>query len=115
RETKEFAWPRRAAVRHEGLGEPRLRLQLRHLLRPLAGDGGRDEKAFSPVADCSLKGLFECELAEFAMQLHPRRHAARNGDGIPAARRHRFLAAEELGRPAGRGATGGVEAVQLVT
>src|SRR5205807_5481046 len=69
RETKEFAWPRRAAVRHEGLGEPRLRHQLRHLLRPLAGDGGRDEKAFSPVADCSLKGLFECELAEFAMQL----------------------------------------------
>src|SRR5207302_2707412 len=50
RETKEFAWPRRAAVRDEGLGETRLRLQLRHLLRPLAGDGGRDENAIAPVA-----------------------------------------------------------------
>jgi len=103
--TKAFAGPRRAAARHEGFGEPRLRFQLRHLLLPLAGDGGRDEEPFSPVPDCSLEELFERQLAEFAMQLQPRRYAARHGDGIPAARRHRFLAAEVLARPAGRGAT----------
>src|SRR5205807_5998324 len=72
-----------------------------------------DKEPFLPVPNCPLKGLFEWQLAEFAMQLQPRRYAAGNGDGIPAARRHRFLAAEELGRPAGRGATGGIEAVQL--
>ncbi len=46
RPAEALARPRRAAVRHEGLGEPGLVLQLGHLLVPLAGDGGRDEKSF---------------------------------------------------------------------
>src|SRR5205823_10235481 len=85
--TKALAGPRCAAPRHEGFGKPRLRFQLRHLLLPLAGDGGRDEEPFSSVPDWRLKELFERQLAEFAMQLQPRRYAARNSDGIPAARR----------------------------
>ena len=111
--TKALAGPRCPAARHEGFGEPGLRFQLGHLLLPLAGDGGRDEEPFSAVPDCPVKELFERQLAEFAMQLQPRRYAARNSDGIPAARRHRFLAAEELGRPAGRRAAGRIEAMQL--
>ena len=111
--TKALAGPGCPAARHEGFGKPRLRFQLRHLLLPLAGDGGRDEEPFSSVPDCPLKELFERQLAELAMQLQPRRYAARNSDGIPAARRHRFLAAEELGRPAGRRAAGRIEAMQL--
>src|SRR5207245_9679205 len=103
--TKALAGPRCAAARHEGFGEPRLRFQLRHLLLPLAGDGGRDEEPFSSVPDCPLEELFERQLAEFAMQLQPRRYAARNAAGMPAARKHRFLAAEVLARPARRGAS----------
>src|SRR3989442_2808968 len=52
-------------------------------------------------------------MADWEAPPNRRRYAARNSDGIPAARRHRFLAPEGLGRPAVRRAAGRIEAMQL--
>src|SRR5439155_2201427 len=83
-----FSGARRASSRQERLGEAGLVLQLVNLRLPLTRDGRRDEKALATIADRLLEELAERQLAELAVQLDPRRDAARYGNGIPAAHRH---------------------------
>src|SRR6185295_12777031 len=97
-----LSWPRRAPVRHEGLGEPGLVPELGDLLIPLPGDGRRDEEAIPAIPDCALEQLLEGQLAEPGMELGPCRYATRHADAVPAAYRHRLVAGEEIGAP-GRG------------
>ena len=112
-EDEPFSGARRAAARQERLGEAGLVLQLGDLRLPLPRDGRRDQEALAAVADRRLEELAERQLAELAVQLDPGRDAARHGDRIPAAHRHGRLAAEVVGRPRGRRAARGVQAVQL--
>src|SRR5437879_2481146 len=112
-EYKPFSSARRASSRQERLGKTMLVLQLVDLGLPLPRDGRRDEEAVAAVADRLLEVLAERQLAELAVQLDPRRHAARHRDRVPAARWHGRLAAEVVGRPCGRRAPRGVQAVQL--
>src|SRR2546426_9435473 len=100
---------RRLAVRHECRGESGLALELRYLLRPLPGDGRRNEEAFAPIMDRAFEELLERQLAESFMQLHPSRDRAGHGGGVPAARRHRLLSAKIVERPARGRAARGVE------
>src|SRR5688572_28712678 len=83
-----LAGTRRAAVRHERLGETRLALELANLLFPLARNGGRDEKAFASVLDRPLEQALERQLAKLRVQLHPGGNAPRHGHRVPAAHRH---------------------------
>ncbi len=109
-----LAGRRRTATRHEGFGEAGLDFQLRHLRRPLPGNGRRDHESLASVADRRLEQFLEGQLAEFPVQLDPGGDAARHTHRIPAAHRHLAFLGEVLGRPC-RGRTArGVEAVQLL-
>src|SRR2546428_6499584 len=67
----------RATVRQEGVSEPRLVFQFRHLLRPLPRDRWRDQKAFASIADRALEQALERQPAEPGVQLDPGGNAAR--------------------------------------
>src|SRR4051812_38947890 len=104
----------RATVRQERVSEPRLILQLRHLIGPLPGDGRRNEKALAAVFDRVLEELLERQLAELGVQLDPGRDPSWHGDGAPPARGHRVLAREVVERPGGWRAPRGVQSMQLL-
>src|SRR5256885_12116381 len=62
----------RVTVRQERISEAGLALQLRHLLRPLTGDGGRDEETFAAISNGALEETLEGQLAPFGVHLVPR-------------------------------------------
>src|SRR4029078_4577475 len=66
----------RAALRQECVGEPGLVLQLRHLVRPLPGDGRGDEESLAAVFDRLLAHALERQLAQTEMQLRSRGETA---------------------------------------
>src|SRR5919197_4485202 len=102
RKAKALAHRPRAAAGHERFGEARLCFQLGHLLRPLSGDRRRYEKALASVADRALEEALERYASPSAVQLNPRRDAARHGHRVPAAHRHGLLPAEIIQRPGRR-------------
>src|SRR5262249_10524164 len=112
-ETNFSAGGRRASSRKKRLGKTRLIFHLVNLGLPLPSDCRRDKKALATVADRRVKELSKRQLAELAVQLDPRRYCSWHGHRIPAALRHRRLAAEVIGRPPSRRASRGVQAVEL--
>src|SRR5438552_4164496 len=108
-----FSNTKRASSQQEHLSEAGLILQLINLRLPLTHDDRQDEKALATIADRLLEELAERQLAELAMQLDPRRDAARYDNDIPAAHQHDRLAAEVVERPRDGRASRGVQTVQL--
>ena len=74
-----FAGQRRAAARHEGFLEARLRFQFRHLIGPQARDGRRDHVTAFGVFDRRLEQIGKRQLAVLLGHFDPRRDAARHG------------------------------------
>src|ERR1700712_1540402 len=62
-ERDQFTGTRCSPAGHEGLGEPGLRLEQRHLRRPLFGDRRRKQKTVAGIADCGPEELIARQLA----------------------------------------------------
>src|SRR4029078_2181197 len=73
------------------------------------------EKTFTAVFDGALEKLLERHLSPALVHLDPRRNEAGPSDRIPAALRYGLLAGEGVRRPGRRRASGGVQAVQLLS
>ena len=98
----------------EALGKAGLAAQPLAAHGPQRGDDGRDRKAIPCIADGRRGHLGQRQLAEAARQLHPGRNGAGHGHRVPAGVGHGGAAGITVGRPGGRRAARGIEAVQLL-
>ncbi|MNX98862.1 hypothetical protein D3C86_1312870 [compost metagenome] len=109
-------------MRHEGVGEAGLGLQVRNGGGPLVRHHRRHGVAALGDLDRRLHQVFERQLAELLVQRGPAGHHARHGDRIPAADRpigeavavHAVLVLEVFGVPGGRGHARRVQAMQFL-
>ncbi|MNT34370.1 hypothetical protein D3C72_1703480 [compost metagenome] len=113
RETPPFAGLRRAALGQERVGKAGLGRQFGRLVGPLACDGGRHREAVFGIRDGGLEQLGEGQLAEAVRQGLPAGDLAGHGDGAPAGAGHGVSAVEVFGRPGGRRAAAGIQAMEL--
>ncbi len=73
-----------------------------------------DEETFPRVPDRRAQERREGEATEALGQSGPPAHGAGDGDRVPAEGRHGATTPEALARPAERGASGGVQSVEVV-